>query len=454
MFRGLISFAAALTAMPALGEPYFEAGPAVIQLHVYGTLKQPLPNEQSVDFHERGTGFVASPDGLVLSAGHNIPDKSLFDEDGFFIEGYFPAKDQDALSAVDPPVELEVITATQSPYDVSLLRIKDSDTVRPFLRLCDNYKRAGNFDFVVLGYQGGDRILTSNYGPVMAGAGATSNILVQIPLNKGNSGGPIFNELGMVFGIAIGEKTVGSERMQSTSIAVPMSKVMQTLGDASKPLAGVSYDPDCGKQLKPQFTALIESPIKVGREPRPVAAEVITTETIDYSKVVKEIPPPTGYKVVTYKSITVDQPGVKTEIFVPKDGSKIFVKGTSKEPKLPTSVNANIEVLLEPTSPENAAPSFRVQTFPYSKTLDTHNIEITSKDFKDTIPAPDGFVFKEFLKIDYVSLNHSPSKGANVQISPDGKALLVSYSLQSGPIYDQWRGWIDAFITAKLEPKP
>lgn len=179
MRKQLLWTALALPALTAQGEPYNDAGPAVIQIHVYGTLKQPLPGQQTVDFHERGTGFLVSPDGLVLSAGHNIPDSALFDEDGFHVEGYFPAKDDDALSAVDPPVQLEVITATQSPYDVSLLRIKGLNTVKPFLRLCDAYRKGVKTDFEVLGYQGGDSLLTSNYGPVMAGAGATSNILVK-----------------------------------------------------------------------------------------------------------------------------------------------------------------------------------------------------------------------------------------------------------------------------------
>lgn len=453
MRKQLLWTALALPALTAQGEPYNDAGPAVIQIHVYGTLKQPLPGQQTVDFHERGTGFLVSPDGLVLSAGHNIPDSALFDEDGFHVEGYFPAKDDDALSAVDPPVQLEVITATQSPYDVSLLRIKGLNTVKPFLRLCDAYRKGVKTDFEVLGYQGGDSLLTSNYGPVMAGAGATSNILVQMPLNKGNSGGPLFNELGMVFGIAIGEKTVGSERMQSTSLAVPMAKVMQTLGDAAKPLAGVSYEPDCTKTLNHQFTVSIQSAIKVGRIPRTVAWENMKHPQIDESKSVKEILPPEGFKVVAYKTIDVDIPDVKTEVHVPEDGRTILVQGTGQGKKLPDSATAKILVILEQAPLDAASPTYRVQTFPYSKTLDTHNFEVTSKTFRDTIPAPEGFVFKEVVKIDYVSLNHSPSKGAKVSVAKDGGALELRYSLQSGPVYDQWRGWIDAYITAKLVPK-
>jgi serine protease Do len=457
MFSRLIPAAVALAIMPALGEPYSEAWPAVIQLHVYGTLKEPSPGSSTVDFHERGTGFLVSPDGLVLSAGHNIPNKEMFDEDGFHVEGFFPAKDVDALSAIDPPVQLQVIAATQLPYDVSLLRIKDLGVLKPFLRLCDAYKKDGEPHFQVLGYQGGDRLLTINSGPVMAGAGAVSNIVVQIPLNKGNSGGPIFNELGMVFGIAIGEKTVGGERMQSTSIAVPMAKAIATLGDDAKPLYGVSYDPDCQKKLNPKFTAVLSNPMQIQRDAPPLGTlpPFITDIGLSIPRPghgIAQATPPTGYRVIQAGGVQFDRPGINGNVSVSDNGHVLTIGGTDIG-LTAYIVNSNVSVVLEQVVNENAAPSVQVRTFPYSKTLADHSFNVTSKDFHDTIPAPNGFIFKEVVKIDYESLNHSPSNGAMVSVNSDGSALELTYSLQSGPFYDQWRGWVDAFITAKLAPK-
>lgn len=459
MFSRLVVVILALAVLPAHGDPYSESWPAVIQLHVYGTLKEPDPDTHTVDFHERGTGFLVSPDGLVLSAGHMIPSKDLFDEDGFYVEGYFPEKDVDALNAVDPPVQLKVINAKESPYDVALLQIKDLRTVKPFLRLCDAYLKQGRPRFQVLGYQGGDRLLTINEGPVMSGAGAVSNIVVQIPLNPGNSGGPIFNELGMVFGIAIGERTVGGQRMQSSSLAVPMAKAIATLQDDAKPLIGVSYDPDCTKPLNPRITTVLSEPVQIRREapggviPAPGGVVMLPPVTqlpihsvgsgTTHTKV------PDGYKVIQAGDVRFDRAGINGSVRVSNDGRMLTIGGTGIVDESYV-VTSNVPVLLEQVPTQNIPSVIQTRTFPYSMTLDDHGFTVTSRDFHEAIPAPEGFMFKEVIKIEYESLNHSPSNGATVTVSADGSRLDLKYTLESGPAFDRWRGWIDAFITATV----
>jgi len=487
MFSRLVVVILALALLPAHGDPYSESWPAVIQLHVYGTLKEPDPDTHTVDFHERGTGFVVSPDGLVLSAGHMIPSKDLFDEDGFYVEGYFPEKDVDALNAVDPPVQLKVINAKESPYDVALLQIKDLRTVKPFLRLCDAYLKQGRPRFQVLGYQGGDRQLTINEGPVMSGAGAVSNIVVQIPLNPGNSGGPIFNELGMVFGIAIGERTVGGQRMQSSSLAVPMAKAIATLKDDAKPLIGVSYDPDCTKPLNPRITTVLSESVQIRREapvdvisaqggvisapggviPAPGGAIPAPGGVIYMPGGVVTLPPvtqmpihtvgsgtthtkvPDGYKVIQAGDVRFDRPGINGSVRVSNDGRMLTIGGTDIGDESYV-VTSNVPVLLEQVPSQNVPSVIQTRTFPYSMTLDDHGFTVTSRNFQEAIPAPEGFKFKEVIKIEYESLNHSPSNGATVTVSADGSRLDLKYTLESGPAFDQWRGWIDAFITATV----
>ncbi|MGE8096622.1 S1 family peptidase [Pseudomonas fluorescens] len=455
MFKRLCQVAAALVIFSAHGDPYSESWASVIQIHVYGILKEPDPVKHTVDYNEHGTGFLVSPDGLVMSAGHNIPTKDKFDEDGFYVEGYFPTKDVDALNAVDPPFQLQVVLATQSPYDVALLQIKNLATVRPFLRLCDSYLKEGHPHFVVLGYQGGGNLLTINEGPVMSGAGTVSNILVQMPLNPGNSGGPIFNEKGMVFGIAIGERTVAGERMESTSLAVPMAKAIATLGDAAKPLIGVSYAPDCQIPLNPQITTVLNEPVQIQREPPlggtfpPVFGEIQTPRP---GHGTTQTNPPEGFRVIRAGKVQFDRPGINGHVNVSDNGRLLTIGGTDIGDDS-YNVNSKVPVLLEQVVNGNSAPYGQVRTFPFSRTLDDHGFNVTSKDFNDTIPAPEGFIFKEVVKIDYESLNHSPSNGATVNINQDGSTLELKYTLQSGPAYDRWRGWIDAFITAKLVPK-
>lgn len=455
MFSRLLPVALALAMFPVHADPYTESWPSIILLHVHGTLKKPLPGSETIDFNERGTGFLVSPKGLVLTAGHNIPNKEMFDEDGFHVEGYFPARDVDALGAVDPPVRLQVIKATQSPYDVALLQIADLQTVKPFLRLCDGYKKEGRPEFLVLGYPGGDRQLTVIGGPLSSGAGAATNLIVQIPINPGNSGAPLFNEMGMVFGIAIGERTVAGQRMQLSGLAVPMAKAISTLGEDAKPLIGLSYDPDCLKPLNPKITTALKEQIHIQRQ-GPVQwgtgpfGNVIEIPTVGRGSVQSKVPE--GYRVVQTGDVKFDGYGISGEVRVSDNGRLLTIGGSDMGVATHT-VNTTVPVVLEQVVNKEIASYSQNRTFPFSRTLDDHGFDVTTKDFSDKIPAPEGFLFKKVMKVDYESLNHSPSNGLKVSVVSDGSALTVNYTLQSGPAYDRWRGWVDAFITATVVPK-
>jgi serine protease Do len=85
--------------------------------------------------------------------------------------------------------------------------------------------------------------------------------------------------------------------------------------------------------------------------------------------------------------------------------------------------------------------------------MNVHGQKVTRRDFNEKIPAPEGFFFKQVVKIDYQSLSHSPSKGVKVSVSRDGSALELKYTLESGPATAPWSGWVDAFITAYMVPK-
>jgi serine protease Do len=447
MFNKLIPAALALAMLPVHADPYGESWPSIILLHVHGTLKQPMPGTETIDFNERGTGFLVSPEGLVLTAGHNIPNKEMFDEDGFHLEGYFPTRDADALTAVDPPVRLQVVKATQSPYDVALLRIDELQTVKPFLRLCDGYKKEGRPEFLVLGYPGGDRQLTVIGGPLSSGAGAATNLIVQIPINPGNSGAPLFNELGMVFGIAIGERTIAGQRMQLSGLAVPMAKVISTLGEDAKPLIGLSYDPDCLKPLNPKITAAINEQIIFQRVGVGLSGGIAS---VGYGSVQSRVPD--GYRVIQTGAVEFDDQDVHGDVQVSDNGRLLTIGGADVGVGKRT-VNTTLPVVLEQVVTREIATVSQNRTFPFSRTLDAHGFDVTTKDFSDKIAAPEGFLFKKVMKIEYESLNHSPSNGLNVSVDSDGTALTVNYILQSGPAYDRWRGWVDAFITATVVPK-
>src|SRR4051812_13811512 len=108
----------ALSYLNATAGPYQDFGPSVIQVHVY-------PVNKSSDYDSRATGFIVSPDGLVMTAGHVIPNKELFEEGQLWIEGRFPKLKDQAMVAEDPPLKLVTLRSSTTPHDVALLRIID-----------------------------------------------------------------------------------------------------------------------------------------------------------------------------------------------------------------------------------------------------------------------------------------------------------------------------------------
>ena len=430
---------------------YKQYGTRILHIKVTGTLKNPLPEAPyTYDYIERGTGFLVSPDGLVLTAAHIIPDPSLFDEDGFQIEARMPVLDIDRMNAEPPLYYLEVVSGNspKPPYDAGLLRVKKTKKLWPYLRLCNKYKEGDGIRFAILGYQGGDFLLTTNMGSVSAGAGSHDNIQLDTSINPGNSGGPIFNERGQVFGIAVGIKTINGERMSNASLVVPMDKAIKALGNHAKDIIGVSYDPDCDKMLAQQHI------IKRKIETQEDNTIVFNTTPLHHPRKAHAIiNAPAGYKWDSSSPISSGGNILSKDDFYTKiseDGVGLRV----------TSINPTLEpfipiegVVIPVVNLEKSAYVTDVRTFPFSKTLDTHGFNVKRSDYLDEISAPEGFVFSEVIKVDYQSIKNSPSNGVVVKMVGDGKALQIIYSLESGPFYDRWNGWIDAYITAKIQSK-
>jgi hypothetical protein len=433
-------------------DTYMDSGPQVIHIHVYGTLKMPLPGSTSLDFHERGTGFIVSPDGLILSAAHLIPDSSLFDKNGYQIIGMLPVRDVDRLNAESPFHTLSVVSSIspRPPFDVVLLRMEDAKFPMPYLRLCNGYRKGDGTRFPILGYQGGDYLLTTNWGAVSAGEGAKTNIQIDTDINSGNSGGPIFNEQGMVFGMVIGEKEIDDKRMDNASLVVPMGKIITTLGNSAKELTGKSYEPNCNNLPNQQVTTEIISNVTVDKmtdQRLSYLLPPLRPRTISY--VNDMLKAPSGYKWVEVSSASVEGTNVSSRLV--SDGKMVRVKGvTDLEVGVKTAnikLNATLESL--PAKPLTK-PTTEIRTIPYSKTLKTHSLRVTREKFVDIIPAPQGYIFQDVIKIDYQSINGSPSNGAIAKVSKNGSELELTYTLESGPFYNRWNGWMDAYITVKL----
>lgn len=73
------------------------------------------------------------------------------------------------------------------------------------------------------------------------------------------------------------------------------------------------------------------------------------------------------------------------------------------------------------------------------------------RDYLDTIQADTGC---RIVSVVPSIRSANNATGPTVNLGPDGAAAIVSYSLQSGPFYDRYRGWLDAELAVKQAPKP
>jgi hypothetical protein len=75
---------------------------------------------------------------------------------------------------------------------------------------------------------------------------------------------------------------------------------------------------------------------------------------------------------------------------------------------------------------------------------DQHDLTISSADYERTFEAqPDYQIVSASWRP--ASVNHV-LQGPTFKITGNGKYLEVRYSMQSGPVYDRWRGWINGLI--------
>ncbi len=138
-----------------------------------------------------GTGFLINKDGYVLTCYHLV-------------------KDQDSLALVNEKYgHLKAYLVKFDPNtDVALLRIEDSLFQNPKLMpftLCDQEALLGEKVYT-LGYPKQD--IVYNEGSVSSHSGYqgdTTSYQVSIPLNPGNSGGPLINDLGCIVGVVNGK---------------------------------------------------------------------------------------------------------------------------------------------------------------------------------------------------------------------------------------------------------
>ena len=73
-------------------------------------------------------------------------------------------------------------------------------------------------------------------------------------------------------------------------------------------------------------------------------------------------------------------------------------------------------------------------------------LQAGSRSYSRTFQSEPGFKIVDYK---YVAKSANNANISRIVLSPDGKVLTVDFSLTSGPVFDQWRGWIDAEVLTR-----
>ncbi|WP_083325851.1 S1C family serine protease [Hymenobacter coccineus] len=170
-----------------------------------------------------GTGFALTADGYLVTSYHVIQGA-----DSLLIEG----RDQQHYHA-------ETVYADRA-HDLAILRIKDRD-FNGFGRLPYTFK-AGQADLgervYTLGYPREDMVYGDGALSARSGFGGdTAFYQVSIPVNPGNSGGPLLDEHGNLIGVVSGRQSDA----QSAAFATKSSLLLRLVDSLAKKQPAAPY---------------------------------------------------------------------------------------------------------------------------------------------------------------------------------------------------------------------
>jgi serine protease Do len=192
-------------------------------------------NSAEREFQGVGSGFIISPDGYVVTNNHvveNATEIGVVLQDGTHYEATIKGRDPKTDLAL-----LKVNTDASLPY----VELGDSDSARVgewVVAVGNPFGLGGTVTAGILSARGRD----INSGPY------DDYLQVDAPINRGNSGGPLFNNRGQVIGVnsAIYSPTGGSVGI---GFAIPSNLVrevvaqLETNGKVTRGWLGVQIQP-------------------------------------------------------------------------------------------------------------------------------------------------------------------------------------------------------------------
>ena len=208
----------------------------------FGMPSMPSPEEQK--HTSLGSGFIISPDGYILTNNH-------------VVEG----ADEVTVRLQDRRTFTAKVVGTDPKYDIALLKVNDGDSL-PTVSIGDSRSlKPGQWVLAIGSPFGFDYTVTqgivSAIGRNLGSSDQpyTSFIQTDVPINRGNSGGPLFNLQGQVVGInsQIYSNTGG---YQGVSFSIPIDVAMNAVqqlkakGYVSRGMLGVEVSSISDEMVK------------------------------------------------------------------------------------------------------------------------------------------------------------------------------------------------------------
>jgi S1-C subfamily serine protease len=200
-----------------------------------------LPSVVSIDINNKngvavaGTGFIVSPEGLLITNKHVVSLGCRFGVGGIQITAL--GSDQKAYSAellsVDPIDDIAILQLKEDgkkPSNLPTIEFGDSSQLQLGEEVVAIGNALGTFqNSVTKGVVSGlNRSFdTSGLKDECTGTDVRTDGLIQTDaaINQGNSGGPLFNAAGQI----IGMNTLGSPDAQNVGLAIPSETILTVL---------------------------------------------------------------------------------------------------------------------------------------------------------------------------------------------------------------------------------
>ena len=192
---------------------------------------------------ERGSGFIVSDDGFVITNSHVVSP-----------QGRPPRVTSETVtvrvgSAMAAPLQAEIV-ARDPANDLALLRLPARPDGRPWnaVPIADQRRLSVGAPLIALGFSQSDIALIPG-GQKTADTALVDGALspwwqTNLALNRGHSGGPVFGQLGTVVGIAVAI----NQGAQLVSYIIPIHRAEHLLDAAGvEPVrhASCAFFPEC-----------------------------------------------------------------------------------------------------------------------------------------------------------------------------------------------------------------